>query len=197
MWRRSPWYTLVCFFAVCGVPPPVAPQAVPTVTFASLPVDAATAAASNSTPNAVSAAASANVSEACHRVDGIPYCGKYVRYAVNASAFGSQAAIQAASDRAFSDYLTVLQGMQPVFASADFDAEAWQVLCQAHIAYFRCLQLFPACISPTDGSPSFEVRGCGDCTMPRQRHKVPRRAVRMLLFRHPLLSLEQVIVPSH
>ena len=94
----------------------------------------------------------------CQRVESIPYCGQYVTYAINGTKFPTDESLQIASDAVFSDYVSYLQHMVPLFERDDFDTESWQARCQVYIAYYFCLQKFPACIDDELSGGTYEVR---------------------------------------
>ena len=103
-----------------------------------------------------------NITTPCATVVGMPYCGQYISYAVNSSTFSTKEAVTNVSDGVFQTYVAYLQSMQPMLQDANFDADGWQTRCLGHIAYYYCLEAFPACVDPSSGEATedsaFEVR---------------------------------------
>eukprot|EP00750_Incisomonas_marina_P025181 INCI5342.5.p1 GENE.INCI5342.5~~INCI5342.5.p1 ORF type:complete len:212 (-),score=33.89 INCI5342.5:158-793(-) len=105
-----------------------------------------------------------NTTDACQLVEGFPYCGQYVSYAINSTTFSTKESIVDASDEVFQTYVSFLDSMRPLLDDDNFDSTSWQVRCQGHIAYYYCLEKFPACIDRDSwsaaNSTAFEVGTC-------------------------------------
>lgn len=104
----------------------------------------------------------ANTTTPCQVVEGFPYCGQYISYAINSTTYATKESIVDGSNEVFQTYLSFLDSMRPLLEDDNFDSASWQVRCQGHIAYYYCLEKFPACIdrgsSQSANSTAFEVR---------------------------------------
>ena len=64
-----------------------------------------------------------------------------------------------AADTAFENYLAHLGEIQVLNENLDgkFEFEQWQTRCQVYIAYYECLNLFPACVQDQNDANAVPV----------------------------------------